>query len=43
MMTMFNARWKAALVGALVMTATLAGCSTEYHGHDSGIDGVLWP
>ncbi|MET4782273.1 hypothetical protein [Glaciihabitans sp. UYNi722] len=41
-MTMFSAQRKAALVCALVLTGALAGCSTGYHGHDSGIDGVLW-
>jgi len=31
------------LIGAMVAVAlTLTGCATEYHGFDSGIDGVIW-
>ncbi|MGD8167180.1 hypothetical protein ACEXOS_008140 [Herbiconiux sp. P16] len=33
-------------IAALLLTAAVAGsvtaCTTEYHGYDSGIDGVLW-
>lgn len=41
-MTMLKAGWKAAFLCVVVPVAALTGCSTEYHGHDSGIDGVLW-
>lgn len=41
-MRMPRARWGAALVCAIVPAVALAGCSTEYHGYDSSIDGVLW-
>ena len=36
-------RLSAALVCAVVATGSLSACSSpEYHGFDSGLDGVLW-
>ncbi|WP_382304396.1 hypothetical protein [Herbiconiux sp. UC225_62] len=32
----------AALLLGTAAAGSLAACSTEYHGHDSGIDGELW-
>ncbi|QHC69695.1 hypothetical protein [Rathayibacter sp. VKM Ac-2801] len=32
--------WRAA--AAVASIASLSACATEYHGHDSGIDGRLW-
>jgi hypothetical protein len=31
-----------ALLLLAAASVSVAGCTTEYHGHDSGIDGVLW-
>lgn len=32
----------AAVVPAALVAAALVGCTTEYRGYDSGIDGTLW-
>ena len=40
MTTRLRQQWGPVLVAAGLATL-LAGCSTEYHGHHSGIDGVL--
>lgn len=35
-------RQVATLALTTIVAASLTGCATEYHGYDSGIDGVLW-
>jgi hypothetical protein len=37
-----NSHRPAAVVSAALVAAALAGCTTEYHGYHSGIDGTLW-
>jgi hypothetical protein len=34
--------WRASLACAALATVALTGCTTEYHGPHSDIDGVLW-
>lgn len=42
-MTALGARRQALVAALLVGAASLSGCGPiEYHGYDSGIDGVLW-